>query len=203
MNREVKNQFEQADWGELTRKLAVYIARRFSTIYGKSSPQISLAGGASIEDIVQETIQKALDGSRNWDPSRATLWQFLEGIARSTFSHHHEKKETQLRSSIAIGSGNETDQNSKTTLSIDPASPNPSPENIVIARDNLKNLFNRLKDEVEDDDSLLVLFCLEEGIVKPADISQNTGLDISRIYNIRRNIKIIIDHIHEENDKNK
>lgn len=72
---DVMTELRKADWGELYPRLLLF-ARRLS---GRDT--------VMAEDVVQQAIIKAMDGTRVWDPKRSTLFQFLCGIVQSDISH--------------------------------------------------------------------------------------------------------------------
>ncbi len=195
MDPELRKHIKQADWTDLTKKLLRYVAFRLHIIYGGTGENIALPGGQSANDIVQEAIRRFLNGQRKWDPSRVSLLRFLMGIAKSLISHHHELKETQLRASGVILDTNLSDENDPSgTRRIVAKNPTKSPEGEILSvelRGILNQAFRDLNQKAgADEDYILVLMCIEEGIMKPADIAKETSLNISRVYAVKKRIFI-------------
>ena len=51
--------------------------------------------------------------------------------------------------------------------------------------------------EFNDDEDQLVLVCLFEDLVKPAEIAEETGLSVANVYRIKRKIKRRMSHLQD------
>jgi len=68
----------------------------------------------------------------------------------------------------------------------------PTPEEELLTREK-KDLEEKLKDELYamvkgDEDLETLLLCFEEGIDKPEIIADQTGCDVSKVYNLKRKL---------------
>jgi len=198
MDPEVRRHIEQTNWEDLTKRLLFYVSTRLRLIYGHGGG-IALPGGQSPEDIVQETVSRFLEGKRKWNPSRVTLFDFLVGVARSLISHHHELKETQSRETRVLVHTNVPEDDTPGTRRQEAVDSARTPEEAIIPLDTLNKAFKRLYEKAgEEEDYNLVLMCIEDGITKSAEIAGETGLDVLRVYAVKRRVLKDLENVIKE-----
>lgn len=197
---EVKKQIEQTDWENLSRRLLFYTSKKVEYIFGRVNGEILLLGGKSPEDIVYEAIARLLDGTRNWNPERVSLWVFLKRTIDSIISHYSELKETQSRAQYTtVIDGDSSEDEEAPQKSVNPVDSSPNPEEIKISNERMELLslaLNRLLDlKQENEQYCYVLMCMQEGIVKASGISDAAGIEVSQVYSLKRRIKRDFDRI--------
>ena len=76
---EVFRLLQQANWDDIAKRLMVYAAWR-AQYYGWLDSSHHLLSGLdfTIDDIVQEVIRLAIEGDREWDPSKSSLLNWLK-----------------------------------------------------------------------------------------------------------------------------
>lgn len=83
MDPSVFRQLQDADWEEIGKRLLAFAAWRAQIYWGYVTPETALPKGKSIEDVVNETILKALLGDRIWDPDKGPLEPWLRDQIKS------------------------------------------------------------------------------------------------------------------------
>lgn len=109
----------EADWVALLPRLAAYAEQRLRHVGWLDGKDVS-ASAASVMDVVNNAIESALTGARNWkDSAAADLEQFLCGVIRSQVSSAKKKAvrsrtfasadpaEHATEHNLAVGSGDE------------------------------------------------------------------------------------------------
>jgi hypothetical protein len=178
LDQRIKEHIQVADWPEITRKLSIYASRRANLVFKVKSDQAVLPMGFSVASVVQESIMKLLDGTRNWNPDNVDLLGFLMGVVKSEIGHLLDLKETSL--STPIDSENAEKYQNESL----------NPEQGVIEKENNKLLeiaHQKLIEQAESNPEYeTVALCLMSGIYKPRDIVQETGLDVREVYKIKK-----------------
>lgn len=175
INSEVRKELDAANWDDLLPRLLKY-AR--SKLY-----KTQLVSKITIEpeDLVSEAIALAYgvgqnDGYRHWNKETfPDLCIFLFSVIKSLVSHkieHHIKFPAQ-----EIGD-------------FDGATQTPTPEEVIIQKNNLSKIYQRIYESVEGDDEMeTVILCIEEGFDTPREIASQTGYEIPRVNNILKRIR--------------
>ena len=66
-----------------------------------------------------------------------------------------------------------------------------SPEDDLIQSESLQALRDKLNSISENDEEIgIIILCMEDGIARPRDISNETGYDVKKVYNIFRRLRI-------------
>lgn len=79
LNPEIFRHLQSANWSDIGKRLTLYAIRR-AQFYGwvDSASQLLPGRDFTIDDIVQHVILKTINGDRNWDPSRGSLFTWLK-----------------------------------------------------------------------------------------------------------------------------
>lgn len=165
---------------------ALYKVQRLSWQTGKKE----LPGGKEPKDLAFDAIQMVWTGQRAWDPDKQTdLLKHLKSIVDSLVSHLVESAEHTKRERPKEGIEEETFD--------PPDDQTPSPLDEVIA----SNAFRKLRDQAKEDEDLeLVLYCIEEGISRPTDISDTLRIPVDRVYKAKKKLGVILRRIQEEDN---
>lgn len=111
MDQKTFTLLKEADWGMVRRQLLIYAtwqARNYRWCRGRDG---ELAEGKTIEDVVQEIIEKAFSGIRRWDPDKGELLPWLQTQSRSIIdalaksaSHRREVSILEMENLILVQS---------------------------------------------------------------------------------------------------
>lgn len=181
MDPDIRKHIKQADWPRITRELAIFACRRVEVTFGKQvGTELALPNGHSVGSIVNEAVKLFFEeGIREWDPLRGELVPFLKGIVKSIVSHLKELKENEL---LDKGKSLEDHFNIMTE--------NPGPEEVLAEKARRKLIMEAHERMLQKangySDYESVALCLMNGIDKPADIAEETGLDIKMVYYLNR-----------------
>jgi DNA-directed RNA polymerase specialized sigma24 family protein len=202
MDKEKRQLLEDADWKRISLELlkyARYLAR--GKLWRTGSGEM-LPLGKSCEDLIQEAIRLAFDESRRWDHLRVDLPTFLKGIVRSLISHLAESDDnTKIREprnpALLAHDGHGNDRE-------DLQVPDPSlnPEELTIAgeeQNTVKQAYEMVLEEAKDRPELEgVILCLMDGKNKPQEIAIELGIDIKRVYQLKRQAIGILNSVAEK-----
>lgn len=179
MDQKIREQIEAADWKDMLRKLTAYAASRARYVFGIKNNYGTLPMGASIETVVQESVRKLLDGTRAWDPDRVDLFGFLMGVVKSEISHLVELKDNQQTNNCLLPEEIENLQSD----SLNPEQLLVEKEEARVICEAYKELINQAENNSEYEE---IAVCIMSGISKAVDIAQTTGIEINRIYSLKR-----------------
>ena len=151
-------------------------------------PRGVLPQGYDASGLAMEALTRVLDGRRRpWDPQKEpTLTAYLKSVVKSIFSEAL-KAATRERVELAAVDAEGRD------LVADAASREAGPD-LTVERTELQE---RILGEFDDDEDQLVLICLFEDLVRPADIAEETGLSVADVYRIKRKIKRRLSNLQE------
>ncbi len=212
MDEQTYQALQSADWERLSFELLTYASirvRRLRWQTRRREPVLerhveagspSLAGGLTLQDIVQESIRKVLSGERVWDLKKdPDLLSYLKGVISSEVSNlvrSHQHTLTQRLPETEVG-----DELHELVKLADPmedhaAETRPSlpktPLESAIAREQEEadaELFGELIDEIADDTELnKMVEAIMDGQVKPAAIAEHMKLDAKRVYKLREKL---------------
>ena len=178
MDQKIKEHIQTVDWPEITRKLSIYACRRSRYIFKVKDDQAVLPMGFSVESVVQESIRKFLDGTRKWNPEKVDLLGFLIGAVKSEIGHLLGLKETTLTTTSDPES---IESHQSEAL---------NPEQNLIEKEQ-KGIFEvvhqKLIEQAESDSEYeTVALYIMSGIYKPNDIAQETGMNVTEVYKIKK-----------------
>lgn len=178
-NQRIKEHIEKADWREITLRLASYALKRARYVFRIKDDTAVLPMGFSVKSVVQEAIRKLLDGTRKWDPDKVDLFGFLMGAVKSEIGHLLELQDNQL-----------TDRRC-TLEDLDALKgEGPNPEQTLIENENKKIFdlaYQSLIEQAEANSEYgMIALCIMQGVSKPADIAKETGIEITRVYYLKK-----------------
>lgn len=192
---------EAADWKSIIAKLtwyAIWKARRYRW---KSGDPRNLPEGNTPEDLALDAVEKVLTGTREWDSDKyPNLLKHLKWIVDSDLSHLLESERIPS-SELLIGH----EMAPGTTINDPHLRPEEArsedPETLLIARqdqaheEEVKRWFY---DMVRGDEGLEdLLLCFDEGINKAEAISEQLGIEVSEVYNLKRRLRRKADKFNE------
>lgn len=186
----IHEDLEKADWDTIlprVLKYAVSRAKKFKWLGDAVEP----------EALVQEAIARAYgignrDNYRNWKKETCPdLGDFLIGIIRSMTSHNAEHEAEFTSESFFNEDGSTNDVKILKTYDGAMGSTKPkTPEEIIIANDNLQAFKDELDNLADTDEDLgLIILCIEDGISEPRKIAETTGFDKGKINNLLRKLR--------------
>lgn len=167
------------DWELLTLRLVKYVRSRRRT-------DSILAKGFTLDDVVAESFERFLKGSRQWDPTTCPdAFVYLRGVARSILSELHESPERTKRVP-----GDPPD----TAGSSEPGSEVPTAERELMFGAELareQELEGRILAAVEDDPVLtdMVLAQLDGDHVPIRELAERLGHSRGELYNAQKKLK--------------
>lgn len=187
----IRVELDKQDWKQIFPRVLKYAISRSKKYYWLG------------EDVVepQELIQEAIclaygvgknKNYRNWNKEKyPKLEDFLISIIESITSHKADHSVRIKKESLFFEDGTPKDFelsiSSKRLVCKDGLN---SPEEKMIQSESLEHLKDKLKSLAkEDEEAGLVILCLEEEISLPREIANETGYDVTKVYNILRRIR--------------
>ena len=171
--------------GTFYRKdLISYVEWLAETMSWTSGDPRTLPGGNTPEDIAHEVIKKALDGTRNYDPDRGPLRNWLRDQARSELSHlvlsAAHRHETELL---------------EDELASDPSSVDP--ESVVIAKEDNDIVSESVAAVLEAVDGKPDLEAIVEAILngcapEPRHLAEELNIEVEEIYNRLKRLRRLL-----------
>lgn len=191
----VREELDRVDWDSVFPKVLNYAIWRTKKIMGLQANRETL--GEKARRLVQEAVARAYgigtrDTYRNWNKETCPdIVVFLNGIIRSMTSHTVEHETKFVKESLFSENG--SFKNNKLFAAVDTITQYykpKSPEEKLIETDNFQKLMDVLdRLENEDEDLGMVILCIKDGVSKPRHISQETGLEISKINNLLKKLR--------------
>ena len=185
MKPEVLEKLSKLDWGNLTKQLyaiSIYWAKITFKGQWKRLPK-----GHTIDDIVQDAIRRGF--SKDWERYDSVEFKkFLFGACRSIIYNLNRSSKIQKNEplndeihDLPLFSQSET-----------------SVENNMIEEMDYENTISRIESKIGDDSTMRSVF---DGIRKgldPKGISEDTGMSVKKVYNVKKQLFRIIDNISNE-----
>jgi DNA-directed RNA polymerase specialized sigma24 family protein len=194
MDREKRHLIEDADWDRLPLELAKYARWLIRRKRWRTGSGNILAEGKCCEDLVQEAVKRALDETRKWDPTRVDLLMFLKGTVRSVVSHLADCDDNKL-TVLGLDDEGQLGRERDEEVPFGPK-PVPTPEELVLAAEDETRVYRMVLDAVQGKPELEdIALCLMDGVHKARDIAENTGIEINRVYQLKRQFKTILDSL--------
>lgn len=197
MEKEKRHLLATADWKRLTLELTNYAKYRVKGKVWRTGSKTRLAEGKTVEDLVQEAVKRAFDETRHWDPERVDLLGFLKGIVKSMTSHLAKSADN---TSVWAQRESEDAPSAHGAEAIS-ADPSPNPEEQFIAREEQEAVdlaYRLVLEKVEGQPELEgVTLCLMEGKHKPQEIAEELGVEVKRVYQLKRQLIGILNSVAE------
>ncbi|MDQ5827085.1 MAG: hypothetical protein M3441_23210 [Chloroflexota bacterium] len=188
--RQILLSISEDEWRRHYRELVIYAYARCRRWLWRTGNRENLPEGYSPETIVQEAVARLYDGTRVWNHSQypdLTPVPFLKAVVDSIMwallSGAEHKRTVSLEQEQAGVSGELTQsfQGIEADASLHISSPL-SPENRIY----LKEVEQRIRAVIDDRHDLIQLFeHLLDGL-KPNEIAERMGMDVNRIYALRK-----------------
>ena len=149
-------------------------------------PRGVLPQGYDAPGLAREALTRVLDGRRRpWDPLKEpTLAAYLKSVVKSIFSETMKAAERERVELAAV------DPEGRDLVAAGPSTD--AGADLELERAQLEE---EILAEFNDDEDQLVLICLFEDLVKPAEIAEETGLSVADVYRIKRKIKRRLSHL--------
>lgn len=156
--------------------------------------QFLVAGNKEAQDIAQDAIYQLLSGGRSWDPdAEPDLFAHLQSVIDSKISAFVRGRANKLiRTEAALAGVAAADENQPPLLDT-MASPDPSPEEATLAREQERlsdELLIELDQFLEDEPELQrIVEAIVDDAGKPAEIAATLGIDVKAVYNARKRLQ--------------
>ena len=148
----------------------------------------TLPRGYDAASLAMEALSRVLDGRRRpWDPQKEpTLLAYLKSVVKSILS---ELLAAASRESIELPA---VDSEGRDLFAAAPSTD--ASADLELQRSQLQEA---ILGQFHEDDDQLVLLCLFEGVVKPREIADETGLSAQTVYRVKQKIKRRLGHLRE------
>jgi len=206
------DKLKEADWDDVFPRVVKYAHRKcvnYSLLGFDFDPEV-LVEEAIARAYGCGTSSRSESTFRNWNQDAyPDLASFLISIIKSMLNHLTEHHAAFRMESFSDDESDEFDKPSKFDLEAQNSSfltglirPKTPEEQLVLNRqmDLFRTFLNRLSSE--DEEIGMVLMAYEDGAEKPADVSEITGIDIDKVYNINKRLNRRILGFLKENDMN-
>jgi hypothetical protein len=183
MDTEITSQIENANWDELYPILILFAQTRLRhALKTNGNPVIE---GLDANVLLDQAIDKTLDGTRKWKYKNISLEDHLKGVIRSDVSSFFKKDIS--KSVVTIQAENET------VNAIETVGDQSSRPDIKMFRAEEEALLvhhlAEFKASITSDKELSqILETYDAGFTKPKDIADLTGLDPRRIDELKRKL---------------
>lgn len=186
----IRDELDKADWISLVPKLIKYAKGRLFTLEQTGSK-------LTYEDIALEAIARLYgrgdnDTYRNWDRKKyPSLYKHLKCIVREIIRREIEKLATFENESLLNVEGEpKLLKPAEDALNLAHVLKARSPADLCIQKEGADRLHKILDKVTENDDDLQnVTICIVSGITKSRDIAVETGLEVSKVYNLKMKLK--------------
>jgi len=189
----VRDLLERHPWETTIPALVAYARGRIGYRSWGGQRGGSLPAGKEAEDVVYEAIEKVLSGRRSWDPeAKPDLVQFLKDVIESDVHHLAVGFENRrIVGETEIEAGREDGVRDRFLDTVQ--SPGSSPAEALLRREveeEGREFASAFLATLDRDPVLkAAVACIFDGVVKPADISERTGLTVEEIYNVRKRLQ--------------
>ena len=184
MNADIVNRIRGADWGELYPVLILFAQIRLRhalNTYG--NPVIE---GLDANVLLDQAIDKTMDGTRTWNYEEVSLEAHLKGVIRSDVSSFFKKDVARrIADPVETKDGLVNAIDVHMDHSLRPDSTVSDREDLTLKRQHL----DAFKASVADDAELAqILESYEAGFTKPRDIAELTNMDPRRVDELKRKL---------------
>lgn len=153
---------QSVDLDEVIDSLNAYAISRLKTVGVKNFK------GKEPIDFVAELLLKVLEDKRDWSKARCSFKEFLFGCLKSEINNFFATNKI---------------------IQADELPDIPFNDQSYDIQEKRKKVVELLEQEGADDDELLVFECWMDGILKPAKIAEDLGLDVKEVYNIIKRLE--------------
>ncbi len=185
----IQKDLDDADWNAVLPEVLKYAVERAKKFKWLGTYRMEP------EELVQEAIVRAYGvgndgGYRNWNKQDCpNLAKFLNGIIKSITSHEADHVVNFANEPIY----NEGQSKDEKILKLDDTaeiSKPKTPEEEFLEEENLRTFDDELDKLADGDVDLgMVILCIKDGIGEPRNIADETGLEIEKVYNLKRKLR--------------
>lgn len=112
---EVRDLLDQHPWEDTIPRLELYALKRIRSLYWQGIRNGPMPGGREAEDIVKQAIDKVLENTRRWDPTKhPDLYLYLVSVVSSDINHLAESWANRRMQSVSVLQSRETDAQNDT-----------------------------------------------------------------------------------------
>lgn len=186
MEESVAKALNEADWEDMLPKLMAFSHRHMCFVLAdfEHKPVIN---SHDPESVTQEAIRRTVEGSRQWDPGKINLLEYLFGVIRSIIDCEMKKHCKVDFAKPILEDGRVSHPAEKT------ADNEPNPRDLteaVLIGERQRAFLDAFFPTIEDDDELsAILLALLEGHIKPKDIFKQTGIPAARVSELKRKLR--------------
>ena len=147
-----------------------------------------LPRGYDAPSLAMEALTRVLEGRRRpWDPQKEpTLLAYLKSVVKSIFSE------------VLAAANQESDEVAPVDVEgrdlIAAAASTDAGVDLELEQSQLQE---DILGQFHEDEDQLVLMCLFDGVAKPAEIANETGLGVRDVYRVKQKIKRRLGHLRE------
>lgn len=182
MNDDQIQFLQNIDWGKLLVRLNAYATALVKRNKGWMRGNGILPGGDEAEDCVQEAIKRLYDGTRKWKVG-VDIEILLKGIIRSYLSSEVKGKENLLATSLNTSLASDFYNSASVHF--------PEPESEIDYGETMAAMVKEIL-KVNDEKIELVFMAMTDGIWRPSEISEETGIPVAEVYNLKKRILKIL-----------
>ena len=190
MDEKILEELEQADWNRIYRELPKYTYLKVKRLSWRNQSYENLPQGKTPLDIVQEAIAKVFNGTRQWNPDEIDLLNYLKTVVDSLVNHLVESKNHKILQRLPE---TENGVSLEEVLPLDASSLSSrpkTPEEILLEQEREEQVWSEIIDAADGDVELEILVdSIMEGNSKPAEMAEEKGIDVQRIYQLRRKLR--------------
>ena len=183
---------KEQPWKEIYEELVAHAEWRALKKYWRRGTKGHLALGVSAEDLVQEIIRKAFDGTRNWQPEKRELVPWLKQQIDSDM-YHLSRRQQEVFMPEANDGQDLTDVIVYQTANLEQITPTQmaDPEDILLTKEKIEYNEGILFEAIAGDPELDKMndAVIARGEFKPSDIAQDLGVSVKQVYNWKRKLR--------------
>jgi hypothetical protein len=182
---------EEANWEEIIKRLSAFVVVVINSTEWRGVPGGQVPGGLEPQDIVQQAIQKVLDGVRQWDPDRISLLRCLVGVVSSDINNLARSAENRNSKRAYSRDEDESSITGGIDISQIPADYSPGDvENSLIYSEYAKETEEILAEFTDDQLAYdVVQLILSDDVYRPGALAEILGIEVGDIYNVKKRIK--------------
>ena len=189
------------EWSEAVERLTLHAHRKFARLHWRLSfAQGGTApGGVTPQDLVAESIEDAIAGTRNWNPAaEPEFYNFLRSVVDSKVNHLAESLENQM--SRRIRAPVDAD---KPPPEYEIADRTPDQLTVLINKASLEKFRTAVLSAIQGDSLVEGLFsCLEAEVTSPQEIAVLLDAKVKDINNAQKRLRRKVEQImKDEKDK--
>lgn len=197
LNPEISRHLQGANWSDIGRRLTLYAIRR-AQFYGwyDSASQLLPGRDFTIDDIVQHVILKTINGDRNWDPSRGSLFNWLKYQVNSVMDAWIKSEPGKYEISFGDDGEDEEAGERSDIIAIEDARDETAvhPEDALVDQETAQDVSEMVRNifqAIDDDPELveLVEYILQSGEIRQRFVAPELGTTVENISNRKKRLR--------------